>query len=235
MSIIHTLVNTFLSAASKPRKQTDMTTKPLPDEKTAGWRGSRELWLAAARDAFVESGIDAVKIQPLANRLNLSRTSFYWFFADRAALLDALLAEWQASNTGSLIAATEGYAETITEAVLNLIGIFLDDGPFETRLDLAVRGWAHQSDQIAAQVHSADATRLAAIRAMFMRFGFEMAEADVRARTVYLTQIGYISMQVQEDTALRMTRIPNYVMTFTGQRPTDRELARFHAAHALAQ
>ena len=64
---------------------------------------------------------------------------------------------------------------------------------------------------------------------MFSRFGFEEYEADVRARTVYLTQIGYISMQVQEDQAIRMARIGGYVKTFGGQIPTDSELARFHA------
>lgn len=200
-------------------------------EKTAGWRGSREVWLEAARDAFVSSGIDAVKIQPLANRLRLSRTSFYWFFPDRAALLDALLANWEDTNTGSLERATQEYAETITEAVLNLISVFLDGGPFETGLDLAVRGWAHQSDEIAARVHAADAARLNAIRTMFNRFGYTPGEADVRARTVYLTQIGYISMQVRESMEERLSRVPDYVTTFTGQRPTDSEIARFRARH----
>lgn len=200
-------------------------------EKTGGWRGSREIWLEAARDAFVSSGIDAVKIQPLANRLSLSRTSFYWFFPDRAALLDALLENWEDTNTGSLERATQEYAETITEAVLNLISVFLDGGPFETRLDLAVRGWAHQSDEIAARVHAADTARLNAIRTMFTRFGYTAGEADVRARTVYLTQIGYISMQVRESMEERLSRVPDYVTTFTGQRPTDREIARFRARH----
>ena len=60
-------------------------------DKSSGWRGSREIWLAAAKRAFLETGLDAVKIQPLATRLNISRTSFYWFFKDRNALLDALL------------------------------------------------------------------------------------------------------------------------------------------------
>ena len=40
--------------------------------------------------------------------------------------------------------------------------------------------------------------------------------ADVRARTVYLVQIGYITMQVKEDLATRMKRIPHYVEVFTG-------------------
>lgn len=208
-----------------------MEKKIETEDRAGGWRGSREVWLAAAREAFVASGIDAVKIQPLASGLNLSRTSFYWFFPDRAALLDALLVDWEAVNTGSLITATEDYAETIAEAVLNLIGIFMEGGAFETRLDLAVRGWAHKSDEIAARVHAADTARLNAIRTMFIRFGYEESAADVRARTVYLTQIGYIAMQVREDMTERLARISDYVVTFTGQSATAGELARFSARH----
>ena len=199
--------------------------------KTSGWRGSREVWLDAAKEALLKSGVDAVRIQPLAARLNLSRTSFYWFFKDRAALLDALLKTWEEKNTGSLLAGCEAYAETLTEAVLNLIGVFLDETRFEPRFDFAVRGWAHQADAVMARVNAADERRLAAIRTMFERFGVDPDEADVRARTVYLVQIGYISMQVQESLATRMARIPAYVKTYSGQSPTDRELARFHAQH----
>ena len=198
-------------------------------DKTTGWRGSRELWLDAARAALLDTGVDAVKIQPLATRLQIARTSFYWFFKDRGALLDALLADWEAKNTGAFVDACSAYAETVAEAVLNLIVVFYDDALFEPRLDFAVRGWAHQSDDVAARVHRADEARLAAIRAMFERFGFDSEEADVRARTVYLTQIGYISMQVDEPLAERVPRAPRYVKTFSGQAPTAGELARFHA------
>ncbi len=203
------------------------------DTRTAGWRGSREGWLKAAKEAFLENGIDAVKIQPLASRLGLSRTSFYWFFKDRAAILEALLETWDAANTEALVTACNEYADSIAEAVLNVIGVFLDEERFEPRFDFAIRGWAHQSDLVMARVAAADERRLAAIRAMFERFGIDESEADVRARTVYLVQIGYISMQVNEDLATRMSRVPAYVKTFAGQAPTERELARFHARHAL--
>lgn len=204
------------------------------DEKTKGWRGSREVWLAAAREAFLDSGIDAVKIQPLANRLGLSRTSFYWFFEDRDAVLQALLDDWDQTNTRRLLDSCDAFAETIAEAALNVIAVFLPGGGFEPRLDLAVRGWAHQSDSVAAIVNATDERRLSAMRAMFARFGYPPGEADVRARTMYLVQIGYISMQVQEDLALRLTRIPDYVKTFTAQAPTQSELDRFRSRIGLA-
>lgn len=197
--------------------------------KSSGWRGSRELWLAAAKQVFLEAGLDAVKIQPLANKLSLSRTSFYWFFRDRNALLEALLEDWEVKNTGAFVTACSAHAGTITEAVLNLITVFQDETVFEPRLDFAVRGWAHQSDPIMERVNAADARRLDAIRTMFERFDFPPGEADVRARTVYLTQIGYISMQVQETLAARMARVPGYVEIFCGCSPTESELARFHA------
>lgn len=199
------------------------------DGKSKGWRGSREVWLAAAREAFLDSGIDAVKIQPLANRLGLSRTSFYWFFEDRDAVLQALLDDWEETNTKPIIQASEAFAETISEAVLTMIAVFLPGGGFENKLDLAIRGWAHQSDTVAALVNATDEIRLSALRAMFERFDYRPDEADVRARTMYLVQIGYISMQVQEDLNLRLTRIPNYVKTFTGQSPTQSEMDRFRA------
>lgn len=199
-------------------------------EKTSGWRGSRELWLEAAKKALIESGVDAVKVQPLANGLQIARTSFYWFFKDRSALLDALLADWQAKNTGAIVQACNAYAQTIAEAILNLIVVFQSETEFESQLDFAVRGWAHQSDSVAEQVHRADEARLEAIRAMFERFGFQPDDADVRARTVYLTQIGYISMQVKESMAIRVRRTPGYVLTYCDQRPTQAELERFYAS-----
>lgn len=198
-------------------------------EKASGWRGSREVWLAAAKQALLDTGLDAVKIQPLAGRLNISRTSFYWFFKDRTELLDALLEDWEAKNTGAFVEACEAYAETITEGILNLIAVFHDEAAFEPRLDLAVRGWAHKSVAVTARVNAADERRLQAIRAMFERFGYASDDADVRARTVYLVQIGYIAMQVQEVRAARMSRVKRYVEIYSGHSPSPSEMARFHA------
>ncbi len=208
-----------------------MSERAIQDQK--GWRGSREVWLQAAREALLENGLAAVKVQPLAARLNLSRTSFYWFFKDRDAILAALLEDWETTNTGALIAGCEAYAETVAEAVLNLISVFVDETRFEPRFEMAIRGWAHESDAVAERVAQADARRLDAIRALFERFGFAPDEADVRARTIYLVQIGYISMQTRETLAERMARIPAYIKTFSSQPATEAELARFHARHGF--
>jgi len=192
-------------------------------------KGSAELWLDAAYETLVASGVNAVRIAALGERLNLSRASFYWFFKDRDALLEGLLARWRQTNTGSLVQRCNDYAETIVEATLNVIDCWFRDDVFDTRLEFAIRSWAIQSPETRAEMQAADNTRIDAIKNMLMRFSMAEDTADVRARSLYLIQIGYISSQVTEDMATRMRRIPEYVAMYTDVRPDARDLARFHA------
>jgi AcrR family transcriptional regulator len=197
----------------------------------SGWRGSIEGWLEAAYASLLESGVDSVKILPLAKRLNLSRTSFYWFFKDREELLSALVERWRDKNTGNLIKQSEAYAESVVEATFNVFDCWLDKTLFDSQFEFAIRSWALQSVDIQAEVLAADQARISALVTMFTRFGFDQATADVRARTIYLVQIGYISMQSLEPIALRMQRIPTYVEIYTGQTPQPRETDRFFSRH----
>ncbi|MGJ7043155.1 AcrR family transcriptional regulator [Shinella sp. BE166] len=201
----------------------------------SGWRGSHEGWLEAAYDSLLESGVDSVKILPLAKRLNLSRTSFYWFFKDREELLSALISRWREKNTGNLVKQSEAYAESLAEAMLNVFDCWVNKDLFDSQFEFAVRSWALQSQEIQAEVQQADEARMEAIGRMFMRFGYDEGPADVRARTTYLVQIGYISMQSTEDLALRMKRIPEYIAIYTGNVPQQRELDRFFARHGYKQ
>ncbi|WP_185985487.1 TetR/AcrR family transcriptional regulator [Aureimonas mangrovi] len=199
-----------------------------------GWRGSPDIWLNVAYDALLEGGVDAVRIQVLAKTLDLSRTSFYWFFKDRDALLAALIERWRETNTRNIVLRSQAYAETIAEAMLNVFDCWLDRALFDAPFEFAVRSWALQSEDTLREVQEADRDRLAALGEMFKRFGFAESEADVRARTVYLVQIGYISMQTREDSETRLRRLPDYVEIFTGTRPLAREFDRFRSRHMAA-
>lgn len=111
-----------------------------------GWRGSQEGWLEAAYHSLLDSGVDSVKILPLAKKLNLSRTSFYWFFKDREELLAGLVARWRDKNTGNIVKQSEAYAESLAEAMLNVFDCWLNNDLFDARFEFAVRSWALQSD-----------------------------------------------------------------------------------------
>lgn len=207
----------------------------MPATDTPSAKGSRDVWLDAAFELLLESGVDSVRILPLAKRLKLSRTSFYWFFKDREALLNALIERWREKNTQGLVRQTEAYAENIVEAMLNVFDCWLDSQLFDSPLEFAMRSWALQSAPVEREIEAADTTRIDALTRMFERYGFEPLAANVRGRTIYLTQIGYITMKTQEPLEVRMQRIPAYVEIFTGQAPGVRELKRFQARHGYAE
>ena len=194
-----------------------------------GWRGSADLWLDAAYEALIDGGVEAVRVMPLAERLSLSRTSFYWHFPDRQALLDALVARWQEKNTANLVGRTMAYADTITEAVFNVFDCWITPALFDSRLEFAIRNWAQATPTLAQVLAESDRQRLVALRAMFARFGFSDGQSDIRARTLYLTQVGYIAMQTTETLDDRIRAMPDYIETFTGCPPSEGEIARFVA------
>src|SRR5207244_1242684 len=59
-------------------------------------------WMRAARRALLVGGPAAVRVEPLAAALGVTKGSFYWHFSDRAELLEALLAEWEQERRTAL-------------------------------------------------------------------------------------------------------------------------------------
>ena len=98
--------------------------------KTKGWRGSREAWLNIAKDILIDQGESSVTVQAMAKRLKLSRTSFYWFFQDRQDVMQALLDLWAHTNTKPIQDASNAYAETMVEAVLNVTYTLISEAEY---------------------------------------------------------------------------------------------------------
>jgi len=60
-------------------------------------------WARAGLEALVDEGLDGVAVERVAARLHATKGSFYWHFANRDALVVAVLELWQA-ETESIIA-----------------------------------------------------------------------------------------------------------------------------------
>ncbi|MEJ6392047.1 TetR/AcrR family transcriptional regulator [Gymnodinialimonas sp. 2305UL16-5] len=194
---------------------------------------TREDWINTAREVLIASGAADVKILTLANRLGVSRSSFYWYFGSRADLLAALLDDWQARNTAPILRQCALPAPSITAALCNFFRCFVDDRLFDPHLDFAVREWSRRDSTVRARIDAADSARLNAVRAMYGAHGYPNDEADIRARILYFMQIGYHALELHEDIALRMSRLAGFLEHFTGQKASPEEIADF-TAHALA-
>ena len=194
---------------------------------------SAELWLNAAYDLLISSGIDAVKVMTLAKHTGLTRTGFYWYFKDLNAVHECLIDRWEERNTGNLVARSNAPAQTIAEAMLNVFDCWYDATLFDAPLDLAIRNCARTDAKVKARLDAADSIRINSLAKMFIRFGYEPADAEVRSLTVVYTQIGYISMHVTETPQTRLSRAGNYVALFTGVHPTDRDITVFQQRNRL--
>jgi len=190
---------------------------------------TRDDWLNVAMDVLISDGVDQIKVLNLAERMAVSRSSFYWYFKSRQELLDALLARWQATNTAALIAQAKSPAETITAAVCNVHRCVVNTELFDTALDFAIRDWARKSGKVRRIQDQSDAKRLKALHAMFARYGYSEIEAETRARVLYYMQIGYDLAQLNEPMATRLSMVPHYLYVFTGVEPRPEEVEEFSA------
>ncbi|MEW2919230.1 TetR/AcrR family transcriptional regulator [Ruegeria sp. ANG10] len=213
-----------------------MNTKPIlhrDDPKAEPLVGNikvtRDDWLNVAMDVLISDGVDQIKVLNLAERMAVSRSSFYWYFKSRQELLDALLARWQATNTAALIAQAEAPAETITAAVCNVHRCVVNTELFDTALDFAVRDWARKSGKVRRALDQSDARRLQALHAMFTRYGYSEVEAETRARVLYYMQIGYDLAQLNEPMETRLSLVSHYLYVFTGVEPRPEEVEEFSA------
>ena len=62
---------------------------------------SREDWLSVARDTLIGEGVEHVRIMSLAQKLGVSRSSFYWY--GQQDMLDQLLAYWRGKNAQGIL------------------------------------------------------------------------------------------------------------------------------------
>ncbi|MEL6640420.1 MAG: TetR/AcrR family transcriptional regulator [Pseudomonadota bacterium] len=188
---------------------------------------TREDWLQAARNVLVHQGVGEVKILALATELGVARSSFYAYFADRADLKAALLAEWEARNTRCIVEKCNQPKESIGDALCGFFECFIDPTLFDQGLDFAVREWSRRDVKVRAKIDAADHQRLAALTGVFVRHGFDDEEADARARIVYFMQLGYHALEVKEPMEVRMSRLRPYLKGFTGEEPSEAEIAAF--------
>ncbi|GHG92293.1 TetR/AcrR family transcriptional regulator [Pseudodonghicola xiamenensis] len=177
-----------------------------------------------ALDTLVSEGIDRVRVLDLARKLECARSSFYWYFKNRAELLEDLLGHWQQRNTDLLIAAADCEATTINFAVGQLIADWAAPGQFDIPLDLAVRDWARRSGMVRRAVDQSDARRIEAFAAMFRRYDYSVSEAEVRAQILYFHQFGYDALDRRESWDERLRRSRDYLYCLTGRQASDAEV-----------
>ena len=159
-------------------------------------------WLQAAADVLREGGVEAVRVEAIARRLGVTKGSFYWHFADRDALLSALLAEWEGRAGERILRRIEAADPDPRRRLELLLETVVREG--RGALDPAVRDWARGDANAAACLGRVDGLRLAWLERLFQALGFSGAAARSRGRLAYLALIGEFSLRSETSLADRL-------------------------------
>ena len=147
----------------------------------APMRTPRASWIDEGLRALGVGGLDAVRIEKLAEALGVTKGGFYWHFDDRRALLDEMLDAWEREGVDEVIERVESEPG---DARAKLRRLFALASSTEARglmsIDLAVRDWARREQTVAERLRRIDNRRMDYMRSLFGAFCPD--EDDVEAR-----------------------------------------------------
>ncbi len=174
-------------------------------------------WIKAGLKALAQQGVEAVRVEPLAETLRVTKGSFYWHFKDRQALLSELLATWQARATSDIIEQVEangGAAQT------RLVTLFTLVGHADGKLDRAIRGWASHDAAARKVLDQVDRQRHDYLVSLFAGVGFAPDAAHARARLVYHALIGHFMMGHTGADAARTAEYRDIILPMLVRKPS---------------
>ncbi|MBC3193486.1 TetR/AcrR family transcriptional regulator [Pseudonocardia sp. C8] len=150
----------------------------------------RRRWLDAGLDLLATSGITAVTIEALCERLGLSKGSFYHHFAGMTGYRTALLEHFEERETRAFIDLVEELpAADGTEKLRALVRAIVADDAHDT-LEPRVRTWAGQDDEARRHLERVDRTRVAYVRRQCRAAIDDTELADDVATMIYLVMVG---------------------------------------------
>ena len=144
-------------------------------------------WLDQGLKTLAASGFTALKAEPLAKAMGVSRGSFYWHFADIGAFHAAVLEHWRDVAAERVIANLEAASGTADPLPRLLRGAFGN----RPALENAVRTWASFDPKARAAVQAIDRRRLGYVERLFRAGGLPPGAARARAQIIYWAYLGY--------------------------------------------
>lgn len=169
-------------------------------------------WIECGLRVLAENGVEAVRVEPVAKLLNVTKGSFYWHFKNREEWLDAVLQSWVSHQTNSIIVQVE---KAGGDAIGKLHHLFELAAQADGQVENAIRAWANSDAKTAAILAEIDQRRLDYTRDLFLQAGFAPFEALVRARMAYYSLIGEftVGIHLSHEERLAEIRLQHSILT----------------------
>src|SRR5260370_39220260 len=144
-------------------------------------------WLDQGLKTLATSGFTALKAEPLAKAMGVSRGSFYWHFADIGAYHAAILKHWREVAAEQIIANVETASKHEDPLALLLRRVFGE----KLTLESAVRTWATLDPAARTAVQAIDQRRLGYVETLLKQSGLPTETAPARAQILYWAFLGF--------------------------------------------
>ena len=165
-------------------------------------RTPRSAWIESGLRALAAGGPDAVRIEPLAKALGVTRGGFYWHFEDRRALLEEMLEAWERASLQEVIERVEGAGGDARARLRRLFALASDSSELLT-IDLAVRDWSRREPAVAERLRRVDTRRMEYLRSLFGGVSPDEEDVEARCMLAFSLWIGNHFMAVDHGTRSR--------------------------------
>ncbi len=153
----------------------------------ANTKVGKDDWTRAALEVIAVEGVVGVKVESLADRLGITKGSFYWHFANRHDLIEGALELWYRLATAEVIERLD----RIDDPERRLRALFAEsfgdvvDGPIDALL-------VGQADDplVGPTVIRVTAERLEFLTRTYRDLGLPRERAAARARLAYAAYLG---------------------------------------------
>jgi AcrR family transcriptional regulator len=163
-------------------------------------RTPRSKWIEEGLRALAAGGPDAVRIEPLAQALGVTRGGFYWHFGDRSALLEEMLDRWERATTEEV---TERLDREGGDASAKLRRLLALTSSRVLMTDLAVRDWARRDPAVAERLRRIDNRRMGYLRSLFGTFCADADDVEARCMLFFSLLIGNHSIAADHEARSR--------------------------------
>ena len=157
-----------------------------------------EDWLTLALNELKASGYSALKAQPLAKKLNVTRGSFYYHFKDLKSFHASVISHWSRVTSGQIAQAAREFGDP-SRALDDLLQNTLRSGE---ELERAIRSWSTVDRAVAVAVENVDQERIRIAETLLTDAGVEKHTARARANLLYWAAIGRLMLPFPENNVL---------------------------------
>ncbi|MBE1490571.1 TetR/AcrR family transcriptional regulator [Plantactinospora soyae] len=152
-------------------------------------RTTRDRWIEEGLQALAAGGPDAVRVEALAKSLGVTKGGFYGSFADRDALLEAMLDVWERESTDEVLDRIEREGGD-PRSKIQRAGALTFSSDRLLPIDLAIRDWARRDEGVAERLRRVDNRRMGLLREMIGTFCSDADEIEARSLLAFCVAIG---------------------------------------------